>query len=425
MHPDMTAARDIPAPQGARSLVPWLLVAAVPMIFALVTWQTSWSHSPVRDWLRQFGIPAVAGEICVIGWAMLRGAAPLGIIAAQPRWVGACLVGLIAIAFATALLAAPDQVRALSWTFLWLVHLAFGLAVCGLVRSAEEWSKSAIWPAVVAGLCIYALLVVTFVHSVPDGRPFNWERFPLAGGNIRHIGHFSTIGAAAAAGSAAFHRGWARYAYWLAAAVMLSLSFWSGTRGSIVALWAAFVAGTVMIARLRSIGPWLALAASTAAGALLSLAGPTPNSLFGMRRLAATLDAPTADALASGRLAMWADAWAAFLRQPWFGYGQGQFPAVVESQRLFNQPHNILLQLLLQWGVIGTALALALAAYVAWQCRNALRSQSGIQAPAFLVAAAIFVMSLYDATLFHSYPTMMFAFSLAVLVGARDQRVRT
>ena len=123
----------------------------------------------------------------------------------------------------------------------------------------------------------------------------------------------------------------------------------------------------------------------------------------------------------SGRLSMWARTIAAVLKRPLFGYGEGQFPwAVEQTTGVFAQPHNIVLQLLLQWGIIGTFIALALATLLGSRINRALRHATPEDVPAFLIAATLLTMSLYDATLFHSYPTMMFVMSVAVILGSAE-----
>lgn len=424
MHLETTNSRDRSADlqpvamSAAIAALPWVLVASVPVLFALATWDTSGVHPGMRDWIRQTGAPAVVVEIVIIVLAVTRGFDPLATLNRQPLWLRACLLALLGIAFGTAVTVAVDPLRALTWTFIWIVHLLFGLSVFCLARSLDLRTREMVWPAVVVGLCGYALLVIAFVYSVPKGIPFNWERFPLAGANVRHIGYYSAIGGAAAAGLIAVKTGAGRLLAGLALVFLLALSFWSGSRGSVIAVWLALGVGAVCLRSVRSIRAWATLAGCTAASIALSMLGPAPSGLFGMHRMVLSVRAQSADSLTSGRLQLWADTLHAVIRRPWFGYGQGQFPHVVYSQGLFNQPHNILLQLLLDLGVVGTALALALAGFVLMRCRASFSSAAPGQVPAVLVAAAVFTMALYDGTLFYSYPTMMFVFALALLIGS-------
>jgi len=404
--------------------LPWLLIAAAPIIFALATWDTAGVHPGIRDWVRQTGAPVVAIEIAVILMAIVRGDEPLALLNRQPIWVRLCLLGVVSVAVATSLWVAQDPIRAITWTFIWSVHLLFGLSVFCLGRDLGPQTRRAVWASLVIGLCAYALLVILFVYSVPKGVRFNWERFPLAGSNVRHIAYYAVIGASAGAALALSGTGRARILGSAAMILLLALAFWSGSRGAVIAVWAAFALGMFWFRQLRKPWAWAMLFGLTALAAAISVLAPVPNGLFGLHRAVSTMQAPSANTFSSGRLEMWADSWRAVLRAPWFGYGQGQFPHVVASQHLFNQPHNIGLQLLLQWGCVGTGLTAALAGYVALRCRDSLRRPSPSQLPAFLVAAAMFVMALYDATLFYSYPTMIFVFSMALLiVSAGGDRV--
>jgi hypothetical protein len=61
---------------------------------------------------------------------------------------------------------------------------------------------------------------------------------------------------------------------------------------------------------------------------------------------------------------------------------------------------------------------------VAWRAFMALKSSEPADAPALLVGMSLMTMSLYEGTLFHTYPSMMIAFALALIIAPRREKVR-
>lgn len=71
---------------------------------------------------------------------------------------------------------------------------------------------------------------------------------------------------------------------------------------------------------------------------------------------------PSAD-VTSGRMDMWKWSIEAFLQKPWFGLGTYSFyfiPARFENEFWHDHPHNLIIQCLIEWGIVGTALLMAL-----------------------------------------------------------------
>ena len=395
-----------------------LLIAAAPVVFALATWDVTNLHSPIRAWMRFYGAPVIAIEILVIICALFSGFQPLRMLRAAPAWAQATLVVLITVAFCSAFVAAPDEGTAVGRTFLWLIHLLFGLGFAHLVRRCEPFFSRHFWPAVVVGLCGYVVLLMFFVWMIPDPATFGWAHLRLAVVNIRQVGFYSAVGAAAALGLSFFQSRWILYIAWGAAAsLLLAISFWSGTRGSILAVWIACLAAMVWYPPLRTLFAIGTVAACNAIGAVLSLVHSVPDSHYGMARLAVSAATRTAEDFSSGRLSQWLGAVRAVRERPLFGYGESQFRLIVpESMGAYNHPHNAVLQIALQWGVVGTVCFGALAGLVLWWCHLAVREGRKEDLPPFLVLVSLLAMSLYEGTLYHTYPIMMIAVSIAAIV---------
>ena len=403
-------------------LLPWLLIALAPVFFALLTWNTSNTIIFAQAWMRFFGAPVAAVELVVIAYAVLAGVEPLKSIEDLPTWAKALLAMLVAIGLWTALFVAPQTLQSVSWTFLSVIHMLFGVSVAALVSETDLSISSLIWPTILGGLCGYALIFLVFVNSIPNPSQFEWEHFRLAVTNVRQVGFYSAVGAAAALGlSVTSGRGRALL-YGVAASALLSLSFWTGTRGSLIAIVVAFTVGFFLLPQLRTVRAWATLFGSMACGAALSLLQPQPHSLFGIGRIFwSSTAAQSADVLSSGRLVIWRGTWQAIRHRPLFGYGEGQFLWVVPESNGFSHPHNVVLQLLLQWGFVGTLAFAALASVIALRLYRSLTDPRSEQVAPFLVLASMLTMSLYEGTFFHTYPLMMIAFSVGML-GQKAER---
>ena len=395
-----------------------LLVALAPFLFAVASWNPRMAARPFQDFALTYSLPISAIEIAVIFYAVSTGFRMSQALAALPRWARPVLGLLAALALATAALAANPPHSSLRTCQL-LIHVVFGFSACGLFRTRWAPLRGQVWPWVLAGTCLYVFTAVAWVLAVHDQPDFDWRRFSLGVIHIRQTGFYSAVGAAAAIGVASTAR--TREGYWLAvagASLLLALSYWSGTRGALTAVLGAFVAGLIFLPALRSLRAVGALAVSGIAGALISLPFPPPHPWYGLLRISETAAAGGADELATGRLRMWQAALDAIAERPFFGYGESQFGVAVPDWSQFNHPHNIFIQILVQWGLVGFLCYFALAALLARQLIVRGRLGAPDTAAPFLVAGALFTMGLYEGSLYHPYPLMIFALSAAfVLAG--------
>lgn len=399
-----------------------LLITFTPAIFALVTWNPAWTEgdATLQGILRRLSIPVLIIELLTVIFALTRGFEPTRAVLSSTRWMRATLGLLILIAFGTAAFVAPNSPLALFRTCIWLLHLLFALATAYLL--ATHWSglRSCLWPSIVAGTCAYSLIVPFFVAAVPNPQTFDWGHFGLGVVNVRQIGFYSTVGATAALGFAFYATGRKPWLFWLmAASMMQALSLWSGTRSSVVAITAAFGIGLILLPSMRSARALVSFAVSNLAGAALSLLYAAPSPLFGIARMWTSVNLEGANAISSNRIEMWSGTIRAIGARPLFGYGESQFRAIVpEALGIYNHPHNSILQVTMQWGLIGASCFLALAGSLWWRMYVVTRHRPGQMAPAFLIANGLLIFSLYEGALYHPYPIMMIALAVAFVLGS-------
>ena len=400
-----------------------LLIASVPVLAALTTWDPSQAGEISTAVVRHFSLAVVAVELLVILRAMSSGFEPGRVIGDSPPWMRACLAILVVIAFCTAAWVAVDFVNAMVRTCTLVIHLIFGLGVMHLMRSWRPALSRQIWPSIIAGACAYILLIPVYISAIPDPAAFDWRHFGLAVTNIRQIGSFATVGACVALGLAIGETRRPHFALWIAAAsLFFALSFWSGTRGSLAAIVAAFLLGLALLPALRTAHAVVALMAATAIGGALSLLHSPPDGHFGMGRISQSLAQSGADALSSGRGAIWAGTLRTIRERPLFGHGESQFRLVVpEAMGNFNHPHNLILQIALNWGIVGALCFFLLAAWVWWKCFERSRLDPARLAPAFLLVNALLIYALWDGTFYYPYPITLIALGVAYMLASKGQ----
>jgi O-antigen ligase len=410
---------DLSPTLSGRRAAPWLLIALTPLIFAALTSNPFNPGSGIQDLLRRYGIPIVAIEISVIGLAVFSGLRPVSRLLHAPWWISAALGALFLVALGTALAANHPAFALLHFHF-WLIHLLFGLSVACLAETAPQRVRDYFWPAVVVGLILWVFLLALYVALIPDPTSFNWRRFGFAVTNIRHIGYFTVVGIAASTGLALVQNKMPlALATASAASLFFAVAFWSGSRGAPLAVWIAFVCSMIWLRCLRTRRTVITVAAISVIGLMLSRLHEVPDKHFGLTRIAQSLGGTTVEGVTSSRLGIWRATWDAIAERPLFGHGQGQFGSTVPEARglEINHPHNLVLQITFDWGVVGAICFAAIFLYFIWGCLKAVSDNPGRQLPAFLVCASLITMSFYDGAFFFTYPIMMSIVALAWIAG--------
>ncbi|HEY0112057.1 MAG TPA: O-antigen ligase family protein [Allosphingosinicella sp.] len=401
-----------------------MLLAAAPFIFALSTWNPGLEHRPLQDWSRSLWIPVLLIEAIALFGALRLGARPLSMLEGQSFCLNAALAALVGLALATATAVAAQPQLALVRTLGTLLHLGLALSLASLFASGWNTLSSRVWPLLVLGTCALLPVIALYVAAIPDPARFDWENFWLAGSNVRQLGFYCVVGAAGALGLAEGAADRRRYLLWtLAATSMIALACWSGTRSALIAAALSFALGFATLPALRSRQVLAAAFISFAGGALLSLTLAPPSHLYGITRMVETTAQPVAGpagGVGSGRVEMWLGTIQTILERPFFGHGAGQFRFVVEEAGArYSHPHNLFLQLLVEWGVAGTLLFLSLAVPLWWRFHRAVRDGGADLLPAFLVVNGLIALSMIEGALYHPWPVMIAAIGFAFVLTSQ------
>ena len=201
---------------------------------------------------------------------------------------------------------------------------------------------------------------------------------------------------------------------------------WSGTRGSLLAIAAAPAAALVLFRFYR----WRRILFSTAAAFLLavplSMAALPESPLYGLARLADSFEPQKVEevGLATGRVEHWKYAAGKIAERPLFGHGTSQYQAVRQDPLNYNHPHNALLQVAFDWGLVGAALFFGLLGALLWRGHRAAAAAPREALPAWLCAVSLLTIGLYDGALYYPYPVTMILFSAVYLVTLRPSEKR-
>ncbi|MBY8826469.1 O-antigen ligase family protein [Sphingomonas colocasiae] len=398
----------------------WLMVAAMPPFFALSSWAVMTFAPSLLGPLNRYSLPVLAIEMAVVLLAAFKGGGLVAALSALGRPARLLLMALGGVAAGSAMFAA-DVPAALFGTYIVFLHILFGSAVLSLLKNgaAPDDGRYQWW--ILTGLIAFLVIIAAYVARSWGIGDHQWFLFGIAASNVRQLGFYSAIGALLALGLAATDGdGKMRWRLLAVSAMLCALSFWSGTRSSLLAIAAAVPVSLAALPRIRRPLALAGLCVSLLGGMVIAWPLPAPSPNYGVVRIVSSTQAARdgVNAMSSGRLAMWRGTLREIARRPWFGHGEGQFrQQVPESGGVFNHPHNIALQLLFQWGVVGTLLSLSLGALLFVRLITAARAAQAEALPPLLVITGLLVYSLYEGTLFHPYPLAMAAFMIAVIMS--------
>jgi O-antigen ligase len=385
--------RTVEARQTAGSLLCWSIGLA-PVLLLLLTWPEDLSAG--LRFARSYAAPILAVEIAVIVISLIEGYR----LARPSHATSACLAALLIVAWRGAL-GAENAGASILFTAIWYLHLAYGFAFANLlVRNRVDRHEPV--QAIVAGHAIFLLLFVAFIvlHYDP-GR--DWVHTVPAFNNIRWFGYYC----AAVAGLCAWGLTRGTRSYFIAGTVALAAALWTGSRGALVAVMGGYLVAYALFPFMRkgvvrfAAMIFAAIVLSVIASTILPLGDQGP-----IRLLTGNGD--------NGRFDLWLKAITAIEQRPWLGWGEAQFNHLI-SPLTYAQPHNVILQILLAWGVCGGFLVAILSGRLALRI---LRSTTEDDAPYLLAMLTIAVFSLIDGSLYHVQSVSTFALCIAALGSA-------
>ncbi|GAM69827.1 hypothetical protein JCM19236_5125 [Vibrio sp. JCM 19236] len=200
---------------------------------------------------------------------------------------------------------------------------------------------------------------------------------------------------------------------WLVVSVVCSsFLFWLGGRGAFLFSLLSFWFITYLSSKFSLYLVVKTLVISMV-GALISL----PISIYywtGFGRLfCMKIDEGTSlDEVGSGRISLWKDAIELILDRPLIGSGLDSFMLHVLGKNM--QPHNFVLQFLVEWGIVGMLLIIAVIIFTFTYYQ--INKFNQLQILSILVLTNIVFNGLLDGTLYHAVPLFIATLAISALL---------
>lgn len=268
-----------------------------------------------------------------------------------PGWLAASgVVALVLLGLASL----PDAPMPAELWAVVISHLALVLAgwrACVFAREDDPaarrtWMVAAVLCALVYGVRVGAALVAGI-----QSEPVLLREVFLGFANVRHFAQLTPlllpVIACAAVTCAASHRRRLGYTATAALVVWWMLIWLNGSSGAMYAIWIGLAVATLIAGwrRARSL-VWAITGAFFGALAIiygLNLVTPLFSGVLA-----------SVEPGLSGRGILWQQAFDLLMTQPWLAYGPGQYAYLIATGP--GHPHNLLLSLGLDYGLIGLAI---------------------------------------------------------------------
>ena len=275
---------------------------------------------------------------------------------------------------------------------------------------------------------VLALVFVVSWLGLDANYRVNWANSPPINDNIRHTGYITT---AAAVISIAFllhpgKTGKQMIAYFVLLLISLAFTFWTGGRAasiSVIAVLIILVSYLFYVRGLKFSHLALTCVALVLAAYLAELFKVFDwNGILG--QIFRTEEAGTV-AMLSGRLDIWMRSIESLEGHWLFGLGpQGYY--FMPNRIVLVQPHNLFLQFILEWGLLGTMVFFVLMLRVGVSIIGSIKGR--VVGAAFLascsVLVALTVHGLVDGTYFHGQPSYYIALALAICLSTVETKCK-
>lgn len=296
-------------------------------------------------------------------------------------------------------------------------------------------------------VCFWIIALSGYLNQWLQGS-LRWQEPPYFR-NIRHAAYFCAALVAPAFYLYIRGTGWRRWAGHLTVALSLSFILVTGARGASLSLLFASLITLVILQRRHLltllIKPVLLVLISTALASLtLNQLAPAGNQHNLLARVTPTVDSlgalkkqildpvpktttPTSDAsnaqerTAFPRTAIWQISLAKLdERNIWFGLGPDAYQRSVDFHNVL-QPHNSLVLMLIEWGVVGSIIIVSLVTLVTTRCiRTIINSTSsratGLHIVALFSFTTLTAMGMLDGTYYHAFSVFLVLFFIALML---------
>lgn len=382
--------------------------------------------NPSLESARQLGYPWTLAELCLVLFAIRRGYSIRSAWTRLSTPVQLAAALFLATFWLSSAFLSLHPGFSLQLTVGWSIHLLFLSALTHLFAARETVRLHDLWYGFALGMPALAVAIAVHFLWLPPGlsgleHQIDWGTAIPGFISVRLFGAWAgavltfLIGVAWLDGSGKMPD---RYLHW-AISLAFGMMFWSGTRAAVVGSLLMLPIARCIGGRPRRRGLAWALMPRLAVAAILAiLLQPYHDPAFSF--LTDWLDPnlrTTPDTLTSGRLTLWRNALGVARHHLLLGTGAGSswWLVALDGQR-HVQPHNMIVQFLLNWGLVPTIPALLLIARALWVAHRAGWVDKNLL-PFILVIDLLLFMALFDGMFHFSQFLMILSGCLAVCLA--------
>jgi O-antigen ligase len=405
-----------------------LIAIAMPVVSALI-YPTYIHHMPTKAWefSRLIELPFVVSEVAVVLWAGRKGFDLTLAWRKLPRDIRIAAAVLLLAICVSALLISNNFLYSLTHSLIVVIHLVSALAVYHLVAQRSMPGPDRIIPLIAAGAAVLVVYAAWWLLTAPPpgtqlyGK-IEWHAALPGFISVRHFGAWYGALASVFVLRILFAQhekriGWDHLFYCLTAAALV----WSGTRAGVLALMVVVAIAMLSLHRIPSARRIGYAAILTGIALCVAWVAIPPDDSFRLWNLE---DGHITDSIDAGRFMAWQLGIARWANSPLFGWGTGSFLWEVDPGFPHTQPHNVVVQFLMNWGIVGAVLAF-------WLLGRAIRAAHASMLvhremlPLLGMAYALLLQSLLEGMLHYPRFIMAIIVLLAVVIARAHQPVAT
>ncbi len=318
---------------------------------------------------------------------------------------------------AASIVVSPYWQAALARQTEWTTHILFATCLWHFLKHNRGMTRRVMTLAML-GAVVAALIVFKAWLDEPNPELVTWRRYLPLFSHVRHFGYYALGGLilshlwVADPGAGRVRVLWSV----VIASVLWGALIWTGGRAALVSA----LLGVAAIAVLSPTRRW-AVAGTTALalpiGSVIAALTTAGRPELGWRAILRRLDPTEYVQFTSNRTRFWELAFENFQESPILGLGPDAY-RFLQPKIFGSHPHNVILQFLTDYGVVGTVLFgilfLLCVAVAFGHTRDRADDLRGERVVALAMIFAFSAHALLDGTFYHAVPLMLIAVCVAV-----------
>ncbi len=333
--------------------------------------------------------------------------------------VAGLVFGAWMISATASIVISPHWQAALARQTEWTVHIMFGACLWHFLKHNRSMTRRVLTLAML-GAVLSCLIVFKAWLDEANPELVTWRRYLPLFGHIRHFGYYALGGLVLSHLWVADPRAGRYRVLWsvVIGSVLWGALIWTGGRAAMVSA----LLGVAVIAILSPTRRWAVAGTNALAlpiGSVLAAITAAGRPELGWRRILLRLDPASQLSFGSNRTRFWELAFENFRESPILGLGPDAY-RFLQPKIFGSHPHNVILQFLTDYGVVGSVLfgVLFLLCVVAalGHIRDRMDDLRGERVVAIALIVAFSAHALLDGTFYHAVPLMLIVLCMAVAI---------